>query len=202
MPAADHATHARHAAFTRPSYPADRQPAFKARLLWPGGAVSGGLPDQGVFVFIRLPANGRVSPTCSWRERFNLTTALPPLTSPQAEDQIKWFDRLEGITLYQNRVPLHALDSARLIGALPAPASRGSSASDIFVTENGDFSALSGQDIQAIFRQRHILVLNAPGTGGTFGLQNLSGVGDLDAEVEVQGQFTDPCPTVSHLRIA
>lgn len=64
-----------------------------------------------------------------------------------------------------------------------------SSRSSIFVVEYERFDAMDRRDIQAIFRHRHILVLNHPGKVLQFDMEGLYEFGKIDQEMEVHGKF-------------
>jgi hypothetical protein len=97
-------------------------------------------------------------------------------------------DSIHAITIHKNGVPLHGLPAARL---KPSPTSLPSPGdSHVFVVEYKEFSAMSTFDIQAIFRNRHILVLNHPQEYSyQFDLEGLHALGHLDSKREMQGKF-------------
>lgn len=116
-----------------------------------------------------------------------------PLITLQAKAQIRWFQKIQAQTRYEDGMPLHALGPAQFI--IPLQVSSPST-SDVFVVQYGDFTTLSGQDIQAVFRHRHIMVLNVPAASWAFNLEDLYRIGDLDTEVEMQGQLTVACSSI------
>jgi hypothetical protein len=83
---------------------------------------------------------------------------------------------------YVDGKPLHHLPSAR-------DREWAQGQSRIFVVEYDEYSRMSTQEVQRIFRDRHILVINQPDReNGEFGLKALSMLGHLDADLEMQGE--------------
>jgi hypothetical protein len=78
-------------------------------------------------------------------------------------------------------VPLHRLASARDIEPTKG-------CSSIFVVEWSKFKTMSTQEIQRVFSQRHILVLNAPVETVNFDREGLETLGSMTTTREVQGK--------------
>jgi hypothetical protein len=86
--------------------------------------------------------------------------------------------------LYQNGRPLHHLDSAR---AVHSDLLDGRSA--FFVTTEAEFQKLKGDQIQAIFRDRHIVIPGPPPDDFHFDHQGLAALGSLTASRQIQGML-------------
>jgi hypothetical protein len=82
--------------------------------------------------------------------------------------------------LYQNGTPLHHLDSARSLDYDPQ-------ASHFFVTTPEQLEKLTTQEIQEIFRHRHILIPGPPPRDFHFDSQGLATLGSLTAPRQIQG---------------
>lgn len=89
---------------------------------------------------------------------------------------------------YVNGHPRHHLPSARD----PEYNSMDKQQSCIFVVEWELFSKMSTSQIQRIFTNRHILVLNAPLPEEPFNLETLATLRDLGIVMEMQGETIYP----------
>jgi hypothetical protein len=87
---------------------------------------------------------------------------------------------------YQDGKPLHHLPSARDSDYDP----NDPNVSSIFVVDYVNFKDMAPNEIQEIFRDRHILVVGAPkDEDAKFDADSLSLVGDMDSPREVMGMF-------------
>jgi hypothetical protein len=86
--------------------------------------------------------------------------------------------------LYKDGKPLHYLDSARSVAF--DPKDRG--VSSIFVVDAADFKRMAPQQVQEVFRHRHILVLGVETEAMKFDLVGLGSMGCLNATRSVQGE--------------
>lgn len=84
--------------------------------------------------------------------------------------------------LFKDGKPLHHLDSARAL-------EYDSQASQFFVTSAEDFEKLQAEEVQNIFRDRHILIPgHAPEYIG-FDRQGLATLGSLHTQRDIQGEY-------------
>jgi len=81
---------------------------------------------------------------------------------------------------YQDGKPLHHLKSARSLKYDP-------NASQFFVVSREELEAMSGKEIQEVFRHRHILVPGHP-TDFAFDRKGLSQLGGLKTKHQIQGE--------------
>jgi hypothetical protein len=85
------------------------------------------------------------------------------------------------ISGFVDGVPPHRLPSARL-------PEYDENASSIFVTEWNDFKELSAAEVQAIFRNRHILIRNSGVDTISFNTDGLETLGSISRVVCLQGK--------------
>jgi hypothetical protein len=78
---------------------------------------------------------------------------------------------------------MHHLDSARSVEY--DPNDRG--VSSIFVVNYNKFKTMKGKEIQAIFRHRHILVLDVEVDEMAFDIEGLSTLGSMTLSRQMQG---------------
>lgn len=83
---------------------------------------------------------------------------------------------------FTDGLPPHLLPSARKKEYTPE-------ASSIFVVDFDDFKSMTAQEVQDIFRHRHILVRNGPVETRPFNLESLEMLGSLTTKVSMQGRF-------------
>jgi hypothetical protein len=88
---------------------------------------------------------------------------------------------------YVDGIPRHHLDIARNKTYHPFDKKQ----SCIFVTEYEDFKEMSPTDIQDIFRDRHILVLNTPFQGEPFGRYSLETITSVQKIRNMNGMPKD-----------
>jgi hypothetical protein len=81
---------------------------------------------------------------------------------------------------YVNGVPLHRLPDAQDVDA--------EGGSTIFVVDFADFDEMDAQEIQDIFRRRHILVLNVPSKKVSFDRNALSLLAPLKKNTNMQSR--------------
>jgi hypothetical protein len=85
-------------------------------------------------------------------------------------------------SLFEEGRPLHHLDSARSLEYDPE-------ASAIYVTSERAFNQLSSQQIQEVFRRRHILIPATTPPDVKFDRKGLSTLGCLTTERQIQGEL-------------
>lgn len=81
---------------------------------------------------------------------------------------------------YVDGRPLHHLPSAQSI-------SLEAQQSSVFVVDYIKFTQMTAYQIQSVFRDRHILVLNCPVPAEEFSLKTLEQFGSLKKTIHVQG---------------
>jgi hypothetical protein len=89
--------------------------------------------------------------------------------------------------LYQNSRPLHHQDSASSLEYVPQ-----SGASAFFVTTIDKLEKLDGEQVQAIFRCRNILISGPAPKDFRFDSQGLANLGPLNVERAMQGIYRIP----------
>ena len=93
--------------------------------------------------------------------------------------------------LFQQDKPLHHLDSARALEYDPK-------GSVFYVTTTQEFDKLDADQIQEIFRRRHILIPGTPEQDVRFDRIGLATLGSFKATREIQGKvFLPNNPTIS-----
>ena len=84
--------------------------------------------------------------------------------------------------LFKDGKPLHHLDSARAL-------KYDSQASQFFVTSAEIFEKLQPEEVQNIFRDRHILIPGSASECIEFDHHGLATVGSLHVERDIQGEY-------------
>ena len=100
----------------------------------------------------------------------------------QAKDEVKVLQNVQKLVeeCYVDGRPRHHLAAARN----PAPTTE----SIFFVVTLEDYNKLSEQDIQDIFRHRHILVTDIPAREYPWNLETLAKLGSVHQQREIQGE--------------
>jgi hypothetical protein len=87
-------------------------------------------------------------------------------------------------SLYVGGRPLHHLNSARQLRFDRNDPGQ----SSVFVVEYPDFLKMSAANLQAVFKNRHILVLDSPSVVEEFNLESLCKLGSLSRVRQMQGK--------------
>lgn len=117
--------------------------------------------------------------------------------SPQADLDIPLLQKIidNSKRHYKDGVPLHRHRSARSVAF-------DSSSSCVFVTTAKEMRRMSAIDIQRIFRDRHILLLDVePTQDWAFDLESLGRLAPCDLERQLQGEPPPSNPSASRLLI-